>query len=100
MDTDVPAANFAEAAPEGNRADWAGFVQAASPGPRFAHSYGSSARAGEPEYEREARMEPLRITILCPACNQETVIPLFFARIRPVLQLLSERYLIELLLSR
>jgi dolichol-phosphate mannosyltransferase len=42
-------------------------------------------------------MEPLRITILCPVRNEESVIPLFFARLRPVLQKISERYLIDLL---
>jgi glycosyltransferase involved in cell wall biosynthesis len=42
-------------------------------------------------------MEPLRITILCPVWNEENVIPLFFARLRPVLEKLSERYLVDLL---
>ena len=42
-------------------------------------------------------MEPLRITILCPVWNEESVIPLFFARLRPILRRLSERYLVDLL---
>lgn len=42
-------------------------------------------------------MEPLRITILCPVWNEENVIPLFFTRIRPVLEKLSERYVVDLL---
>ena len=41
-------------------------------------------------------MEPRRLTILCPVRNEETVIPLFFRRLRPVLDKLSERYLVDL----
>ena len=37
------------------------------------------------------------LTILCPVFNEQTVVPLFFARIVPVLQRLSERYDVHLL---
>lgn len=36
------------------------------------------------------------LTILCPVHNEERVIPLFFARIRPILAKLSERYSVDL----
>jgi dolichol-phosphate mannosyltransferase len=37
------------------------------------------------------------ITILCPVHNEERVIPLFWARIRPVIENLSDRYDVHLL---
>lgn len=75
------AANFAEAAPEGNGADWTGLGQAASPGSSASPIRMAAAPwAGEPECEREARLEPLRITILCPVWNEETVIELLLSR--------------------
>jgi len=36
------------------------------------------------------------LTILCPVFNEESVIPLFFDRMRPVLVKLSERYSVDL----
>lgn len=39
---------------------------------------------------------PELLTILCPVHNEEAVVPLFFARIRPVLAKLSERYSVDL----
>ncbi|MET4277739.1 MULTISPECIES: glycosyltransferase family 2 protein [unclassified Bradyrhizobium] len=38
-----------------------------------------------------------RITIVCPVYNEEKVVPLFFARALPVIELLSARYRVELL---
>jgi dolichol-phosphate mannosyltransferase len=40
---------------------------------------------------------PPLLTILCPVYNEERAIPLFFARIRPVMEVLSERYQVHLL---
>jgi glycosyltransferase involved in cell wall biosynthesis len=42
-------------------------------------------------------METPLITILCPVYNEEPVIPLFWTRIRPVVEKLSERYVVHLL---
>jgi len=41
-------------------------------------------------------MEAPLITILCPVHNEDTVIPLFFARIQPVMEKLSEHYSVHL----
>jgi glycosyltransferase involved in cell wall biosynthesis len=41
-------------------------------------------------------MEPQRLTILCPVRNEEAVVPLFFRRMRPVLNKLSNLYLVDL----
>ena len=38
----------------------------------------------------------LRLTIICPIYNEERVVPLFFARMRPVIDTLSTRYLVDL----
>ena len=38
-----------------------------------------------------------KITILCPVYNEESVIPLFFARIKPVIVQLMERYRVDLM---
>jgi polyisoprenyl-phosphate glycosyltransferase len=38
----------------------------------------------------------LKLSILCPVFNEERVIPLFFERIRPVLQALTDRYVVDL----
>ncbi len=38
-----------------------------------------------------------RLAILCPVYNEQTVVPLFFARLRPVMQALSARYRIDLI---
>ncbi len=42
-------------------------------------------------------MEPRLLTILCPVHNEEQVIPLFFERLRPVLDRLAESYAVNLL---
>ena len=42
-------------------------------------------------------MKTQQLTILCPGNNEEHVIPLFFGRIRPVLEKLAERYAVHLL---
>lgn len=39
---------------------------------------------------------PQQLTILCPVYNEERVIPLFFERIRPVMENLAERYRVHL----
>jgi glycosyltransferase involved in cell wall biosynthesis len=41
-------------------------------------------------------MELQHLTILCPVHNEEAVIPLFFRRMGPVLNKLSDRYLVDL----
>ncbi|EIG62337.1 glycosyltransferase family 2 protein [Bradyrhizobium sp. WSM1253] len=38
-----------------------------------------------------------RMTIVCPVYNEEKVVPLFFARALPVIELLAARYRVELL---
>lgn len=38
-----------------------------------------------------------RLTIVCPVYNEETVVPLFFARAMPVIEKLSAKYRVELL---
>ena len=40
--------------------------------------------------DREVLERPLILTILCPVHNEERAIPLFFGRIRPVVEKLSE----------
>ncbi len=47
--------------------------------------------------DRGVLERPLILTILCPVHNEERVIPLFFGRIRPVMEKLSERYTVHLL---
>lgn len=42
-------------------------------------------------------MEPRLLTILCPVHNEQAVIPLFFDRLRPILENLSGRYAVNLL---
>lgn len=42
-------------------------------------------------------MRPQTLTILCPVYNEEQVIPLFFGRIRPVMEKLAPRYHVQLL---
>jgi dolichol-phosphate mannosyltransferase len=42
-------------------------------------------------------MEAPLITILCPVYNEDRVVPLFFARIQPVIEKLSEHYAVHLL---
>jgi polyisoprenyl-phosphate glycosyltransferase len=42
-------------------------------------------------------MEPRLLTILCPVHNEQAVIPLFFDRMRPILENLSGRYAVNLL---
>ena len=38
-----------------------------------------------------------KVTIVCPVYNEELVVPLFFERIRPVIQTLADRYEVDLL---
>jgi polyisoprenyl-phosphate glycosyltransferase len=45
---------------------------------------------------RERRGDSQLLTVLCPVHNEASVIPLFFARIRPVLDRLSARYSVDL----
>jgi SAM-dependent methyltransferase len=47
--------------------------------------------------DRKVLERPLILTILCPVHNEERVIPLFFERIRPVMEKLSERHEVHLL---
>jgi glycosyltransferase involved in cell wall biosynthesis len=42
-------------------------------------------------------MDAPLITILCPVYNEDRVVPLFFERIQPVMEKLSERYVVHLL---
>ncbi|HET9742148.1 MAG TPA: glycosyltransferase family 2 protein [Terriglobales bacterium] len=42
-------------------------------------------------------MAPLLLTILCPVYNEQEALPLFFSRLRPVLEQLSGRYQVHLL---
>lgn len=37
------------------------------------------------------------LTIICPVYNEEQVVPLFFSRIKPIIEDLSSRYMVELL---
>ncbi len=46
---------------------------------------------------RKAAMRTKQLSILCPVYNEEHVIPLFYGRIRPVLEKLSECYMVHLL---
>jgi glycosyltransferase involved in cell wall biosynthesis len=46
---------------------------------------------------RKAAMKAQQLSILCPIYNEESVIPLFFGRIRPVMERLAERYTVHLL---
>jgi polyisoprenyl-phosphate glycosyltransferase len=47
-------------------------------------------------WELQPKMEAQLITILCPVYNEDRVIPLFFGRIQPVLEKLSEHYAVHL----
>jgi dolichol-phosphate mannosyltransferase len=38
----------------------------------------------------------LRLTIICPVFNEQLVIPLFFARLRPIIEILSKKYRVDL----
>jgi polyisoprenyl-phosphate glycosyltransferase len=40
---------------------------------------------------------PMRLTIICPVYNEASVIPLFFARLAPVVKTLSVRYRVDVL---
>src|ERR1043166_6956359 len=42
-------------------------------------------------------IQPLLLTILCPVYNEERSIPLFFKRLRPVIETLAGRYTVHLL---
>jgi dolichol-phosphate mannosyltransferase len=45
----------------------------------------------------QQKMEAPLITILCPVYNEDRVVPLFFARIQPVIEKLAEHYAVHLL---
>src|SRR6266581_3758825 len=47
--------------------------------------------------DRKAAMRSKQLSILCPVYNEEHVIPLFYGRIRPVVEKLSECYMVHLL---
>src|SRR5258708_18053842 len=38
----------------------------------------------------------LKLCILCPLYNEESVVPLFFARMLPVMEILAKRYSVDL----
>jgi glycosyltransferase involved in cell wall biosynthesis len=57
----------------------------------------ADGKTGRTNTNREVEVEPQLLTILCPVHNEESVIPLFFQRIRPVLDNLAERYAVDLL---
>jgi glycosyltransferase involved in cell wall biosynthesis len=40
-----------------------------------------------------------RLSIICPVCNEQATVPIFFERIKPVLDKLSERYKCELVFT-
>lgn len=46
---------------------------------------------------RKAAMKTQQLSIICPIYNEERVIPLFYGRIRPVIEKLSQRYTVHLL---
>src|ERR1700687_621082 len=46
---------------------------------------------------RKAAMKTQQLSILCPVHNEEHVIPLFYGRIRPVMEKLAEAYTVHLL---
>jgi glycosyltransferase involved in cell wall biosynthesis len=46
---------------------------------------------------RKGAMKTQQLTILCPVHNEEQVIPLFYGRIRPVLETLAHSYTVDLL---
>jgi dolichol-phosphate mannosyltransferase len=54
-------------------------------------------KVGPTAMDRKALARPLTLTILCPVHNEERVISLFFGRIRPVMEKLSERFTVHLL---
>ena len=43
------------------------------------------------------KMKPAHLTIICPVYNEVQVVPLFFKRIEPVIEKMSERYVVDLL---
>src|SRR5260221_14433436 len=46
---------------------------------------------------RKTAMKTQQLSILCPVHNEEHVIPLFYGRIRPVMEKLAESYTVHLL---
>src|ERR1700680_203744 len=47
--------------------------------------------------DRKVPMKTQQLSILCPVHNEEQVIPLFYGRIRPVMEKLAESYTVHLL---
>src|ERR1051325_2074644 len=47
--------------------------------------------------QNEYLAERPHLTIICPVYNEEEVVPLFFARTKPVIQKLTSRYKVDLL---
>ena len=45
----------------------------------------TDAGTGPGTVVRKATMKPRQLTIICPVHNEERVIPLFYERIRPVM---------------
>ncbi|MBU6453178.1 MAG: glycosyltransferase family 2 protein [Cyanobacteria bacterium REEB67] len=44
-------------------------------------------------------MEKPRLTIICPVCNEQATVPIFFERIKPVLEKLGESYRCDLVFT-
>jgi len=57
----------------------------------------TDAGTGPGTVVRKATMKPRQLTIICPVHNEERVIPLFYDRIRPVMDKLAESYTVHLL---
>ena len=57
----------------------------------------TDAGTGPGTVVRKATMKPRQLTIICPVHNEERVIPLFYERIRPVMDKLAESYTVHLL---
>src|ERR1700681_2293795 len=52
---------------------------------------------GPAAVNHKAAMKIQQLSILCPVHNEERVIPLFYGRIRPVMEKLAESYTVHLL---
>lgn len=40
-----------------------------------------------------------RLTIICPVCNEQATVPIFYERIKPVMEKLGERYQCSLIFT-
>jgi glycosyltransferase involved in cell wall biosynthesis len=56
-------------------------------------------RSADRRQVRIAQVVLPRLSIICPVCNEQATVPIFFERIKPVLGQLSERYRCELVFT-